>query len=174
MCKKFLYQPENQVQITVHNETKSKSKSVVPKVPTLGTYVTQRSFTYQLVVRNQWSVRGAEVLLHMLLTKQFDPDEVWDALLPDHAAEKQMYTDCIQNCVGTAGIDINRIWDVTLAVRVPVKLSQAEFDALVPGCQPFIRRVRELLADVTNKSVEDMQLRILFESVNWYRVFRST
>ena len=171
ICKKFLHQPENQVQITVHNE--SKSKSVVPKVSTVGTYVTQRSFTYQLVVRNQWSVSSAEVLLHMLLTKQFDPDEVWDALLPDLAQERQMYTDCIQSCVGSAGIDINRIWDVTLAIRVPVKLSQAEFDALVPGCQPFVRRVRELLAEVTNKSFEDLHLRILFESVNWYRVFRS-
>ena len=57
---------------------------------------------------------------------------------------------------------------------MPVKLSQEEFEALVPSCQPFVKRVRELLAEVTNKSVEDMQLRILFESVNWYRVFRST
>ena len=172
ICKKFLYQPENQVQVTVQN--KAKSKSVVPKVPTIGTYVTQRSFTYQLVVRNQWSVRGAEVLLHMLLTKQFDPDDVWDALLPELTQEKQMYADCIQNCVGSAGIDVNRIWDVTLAIRIPVKLTQPEFDALVPGCQPFIRRVRELLAEVANKSVEDMHLRIMFNSILWYRVFRST
>lgn len=172
ICKKFLLQPENQIQITTRSETKS--RSFVPKTPTLGTYATQGSFTYQLVVRNHWSVRGAEVLLHMLLTKQFDPTEVWSALLPASAKEIQMYSDCIQNCVGSAGVDVNRIWDVHVAIRVPVKLSQAEFDALVPGCQPFIRRVRELLAHVTNKSVEDMHMRILFQSVNWYRVFRST
>lgn len=172
ICKKFMLQPENQVQVTTHNETKS--RSFVPKTPTLGTYATQGSFTYQLVVRNHWSVRGAEVLLHMLLTKQFDPDEVWTALLPAPAHEKQMYSDCIQNCVGSAGMDVNRIWDVHVAIRVPVKLSEAEFEALIPACQPLIHRVRELLADVTQKSVGDMHTRILFQSVNWYRVFRST
>ena len=172
ICRKFLLQPENQVQITTHG--KIKSRSFVPKTPTLGTYATQGSFTYQLVVRNHWSVRGAEVLLHMLLTKQLDPDEVWTALLPAPAQEMKMYSDCVQNCVGSAGMDINRIWDVHIAIRFPVKLSQAEFDALVPGCQPFIQRVRELLADVTSKSVEDMHTCILFQSVNWYRVFRST
>ena len=171
ICRKFLLQPENQVQITTHGEMKS--RSFVPKTPTLGTYATQGSFTYQLVVRNHWSARGAEVLLHMLLTKQFDPNEVWTALLPTLAQERKMYSDCVQNCVGSAGMDINRIWDVHVAIRFPVKLSQAEFDALVPGCQPFISRVRELLADVTSKSVEDMHTRILFQSVNWYRVFRS-
>ena len=110
----------------------------------------------RLVVRNHLSVRGAEVLLHMLLTKQLDPDELWTALLPAPAQEKKMYSDCVQNCVCSAGMDINRIWDVHIAIRFPVKLSQAEFDALVPGCQTFIQRVRELLADVTSKSVEDI------------------
>lgn len=171
ICKKFLHQPENQVRITTQSE--AKSISCGPKTPTLGTYATQGCFTYQLVVRNHWSVRGAEVLLHMLLTKQFDPDEVWYALLPTLAQEIQMYSDCVQNCVGSAGIDVNRIWDVHIAIRVPVKLSQAEFDALVPGCQPFIRRVRGLVAEVTNRSAEDLHVRILFQSVNWYRVFRS-
>jgi len=172
ICMKLLAQPENRVQITAHSEAKTKSS--LPKVPSLGTYLTQRAYTYQLVVRNQWTVSSAEVLLHMLLTQQIDSSQVWTALMPEPELEQKMYTDCIQSCVGSTGIDAQRTWDVTLAIRVPVKLSQAEFDALVPSCQPFIRRVREQLALVTEKSVEDMQLRILFESVNWYRVFRST
>ncbi|KAL0041480.1 hypothetical protein WJX79_004984 [Trebouxia sp. C0005] len=68
ICMKLLLQPENRVQITAHSEAKSKSS--LPKVPSLGTYLTQRAFTYQLVVRNQWTVRSAEVLLQMLLTQQ--------------------------------------------------------------------------------------------------------
>lgn len=171
ICKKLLHQPENQVQITTHSEAKCMSSG--PRTPTLGTYATQGCFTYQLVVRNHWSVRAAEVLLHMLLTKRFDPEEVWYALLPATAAERQMYSECVRHCVGSAGIDLNRIWDVHVAIRVPVKLSEAEFDALVPGCQPFICRVRGLVAEVTNRSVEDLHVRILFQSVNWYRVFRS-
>ena len=110
----------------------------------------------------------------MLLTQQVDSSQVWTALMPEVEHEKKMYMDCIASCVGNAGIDARRTWDITLAIRVPVKLSQEEFEALVPSCQPFVKRVRDLLAEVTNKSVEDMQLRILFESVNWYRVFRST
>ncbi len=161
ICMKLLLQPENRVQITAHSEAKPKSS--LPKVPSLGTYLTQRAFTYQLVVRNQWTVRSAEVLLQMLLTQQVDSSQVWTALMPEAEHEKNMYMDCAASC-----------WDITLAIRVPVKLSQEEFEALVPSCQPFVKRVRELLAEVTNKSVEDMQLRILFESVNWYRVFRST
>ena len=172
ICLKLLLQPENRVQTTAHSEAKSKSS--LPKVPSLGTYLTQRAFTYQLVVRNQWTVRSAEVLLQMLLTQQIDSSQVWTALMPEVEHEKKMYMDCIASCVGNAGIDAQRTWDITLAIRVPVKLSQEEFEALVPSCQPFVKRVRELLAEVTNKSVEDMQLRILFESVNWYRVFRST
>ncbi|DBA94791.1 TPA: hypothetical protein ACH3X1_002336 [Trebouxia sp. C0004] len=169
---KLLLQPENRVQIAANNEAKSKSS--LPKVPSLGTYLTQRAFTYQLVVRNQWTVRSAEVLLQMLLTQQVDSSQVWTALMPEAEDEKNMYMDCIASCVGNAGIDAQRTWDITLAIRVPVKLSQEEFEALVPSCQPFVKRVRELLAEVTQKSVEDMQMRILFESVNWYRVFRST
>ena len=172
ICMKLLLQPENRVQITARSEAKSKSS--LPKVPSLGTYLTQRAFTYQLVVRNQWTVRSAEVLLQMLLTQQIDSSQVWTALMPEVEHEKKMYMDCIASCVGNAGIDARRTWDITLAIRVPVKLSQEEFEALVPSCQPFVKRVRDLLAEVTNKSVEDMQLRILFESVNWYRVFRST
>lgn len=174
ICLKLLTQPENQVNTIVYSDAKPKSKSSLPAVPSLGTYLSQRSYRYQMVVRNQWTVKSAEVLLHMLLTQQTDSVQVWTALLPEPELEKKMYTDCIHRCVGTAGIDPQSTWDVTLAIRVPVKLSQAEFDALVPGCQPFIRRVREQLAEVTGKSVEDLQLRILFESVNWYRVFRST
>lgn len=174
ICMKLLVQPEIRVQVTGHSEVRSKGKSSLPKVPSLGTYLTQRPNTYQLVVRNQWTVRAAEVLLQMLLTQQVDSDQVWTALMPGAELEKKMYVDCVAKCVGDAGIDAEKSWDVTLAIRVPVKLSQEEFDALVPSCQPFIKRVREQLAEVTYRSVEDMQLRILFESVNWYRVFRST
>ena len=165
VCVKLLSQPENQVQISTNSELKSKSS--IPKFPCLSTYLTQRAYTYQLVVRNQWTVRTAEVLLHMLLTQNMDSTKVWTALLPDSEAEKKMYIDCINNCLGAAGIEPQRGWDITLAVRVPVKLSQAEFDALVHGCQPFVRRAREQLAKVIDKSVEDLQLRVVFESVNW-------
>lgn len=109
----------------------------------------------------------------MLLTQEVDSQQVWTALLPSLDAEKQMYQDSVINCVGVEGIDGSRIWDVTLAIRVPVRLSQAEFDALVPCCQPFVSRVRTQLAAITDRDTEDLPLRILFESVNWYRVFRS-
>ena len=171
---KLLSQPENHVTIAPASDIKVKSTRKSKTGPaTLGAYLVQRSFTYQLVVRNQWSVRSGEVLLHMLLTRQADSEKVWSALLPSLQAEKQMYQDSIDNCVGAEGIDYSRLWDVTVSIRVPVTLSQLEFDALVPCCQPFVARVRAQLAEVTNRDVEDMQLRILFESVNWYRVFRS-
>lgn len=171
---KLLSQPENHVTIAPASDIKVKSTRKSKTGPaTLGAYLVQRSFTYQLVVRNQWSVRSGDVLLHMLLTQQADSEKVWSALLPSLQAEKQMYQDSIDNCVGAEGIDYSRLWDVTVSIRVPVTLSQMEFDALVPCCQPFVARVRAQLAEVTNRDVEDMQLRILFESVNWYRVFRS-
>lgn len=172
---KLLEQPENHVTIASPSDTKQQKSSRKAKTgpPSLGAYLVLRSFTYQLVVRSQWSVRSAEVLLHMLLTQQADSEAVWTALLPCPAAEKRMYRDSIHSCVGADGIDGSRIWDVTVSIRLPVSLSQPEFEALISCCDPFVSRVRAHLAEVTFRATEDLQLRILFESVNWYRVFRS-
>ena len=173
ICIKLLDQPENRVIVGPAADVKQKSiRKAKLGSPTLGAYLVQRSFTYQLVVRNQWSIKSAEVLLHMLLTQQVDGEKVWTALLPSLEEEKQMYLNNILSCVGSSGIDASRVWDVTISIRLPVTLSEAEFEALVPCCDPFVSRVRAHLADVTNRDLEDMQLRILFESVNWYRVFR--
>lgn len=172
---KLLDQPENHIAFAPASDVKLQKSIRKAKSgpPTLGAYLVQRSFTYQLVVRSQWSVRSAEVLLHMLLTQQVDSEKVWSALLPSLDAEKQMYQDSIHSCVGPEGIDASRIWDVTVSIRLPVSLSQPEFEALISCCDPFVSRVRAQLAETTYRAVEDMQLRILFESVNWYRVFRS-
>ena len=171
ICIKLLDQPENRIIVGPAADVKQKSvRKAKLGSPTLGAYLVQRSFTYQLVVRNQWSVKSAEVLLHMLLTQQVDGEKVWTALLPSFEAEKQMYLNSILSCVGSNGIDPSKVWDVTLSIRVPVSLSRADFEAWIHGCQPFVSRVRVQLADVTHRDLDDMQLRILYESVNWYKV----